>query len=105
MSAHSPGPWEITEEDADGGCEIVVGVWTIATVHGGIISAADLAAANDDIYAGSVANARLIAAAPDGLALARTFLDFAKSGGHFAYPPGSLQALEAFIAKATGGAA
>ncbi|GGO96424.1 hypothetical protein [Stakelama pacifica] len=48
------------------------------------------------------ANARLIAAAPDGLEIAEEFLAFARSGANFYYPPGSLQKLEAFVAKARG---
>lgn len=48
------------------------------------------------------ANAHLIAAAPDGFELAEEFLAFALSGASFSYPPGSLQKLEQYIAKARG---
>ena len=48
------------------------------------------------------ANAQLITAAPELIALAIEFRDYARSGAQFYYPLGSLQKLDELIARALG---
>lgn len=109
---HTPGPWHVaddgwsTEVYAADGYEIVdagqgphlhethdgnSGHW--ATTEGAHVERSEEE---------ERANARLIAAAPDGYELAKGFLAFARGGNHFFYPPGSMQKLEQFVAKVEG---
>lgn len=62
MSAHTPGPWEYAEEGYEP-C-VMAGDYYVATAHAGM--------PGDDYGVGEAqANARLIAAAPDLLAVVR----------------------------------
>jgi hypothetical protein len=101
MSAqHTPGPWEVrTAGHGSKSGDFTVDefyVWTAA--HDDIALCADVV---DSMGHPSEANARLIAAAPDGLAAARQALD--ECCDLIGTPAG--YALEAFVAKATGSAA
>ena len=80
---HTPGPWTVSEPCAT----------CINSPMGTIAALA---------FISNEADAHLMAAAPEGLKLAREFLEYAQSGASFNYPAGALQKLEQFIAKATG---
>ncbi len=90
-ATHTPGPWRINGECRD----VTEGRLSIEV--------------DDDYYIAEIdsgpcqlANARLIAAAPEMLQLLQLFAEFARSGGDFGYPLGSLQELNEVIDKATG---
>lgn len=87
--AHTPGPWWLDETDP--------GAFEVCGKLNGFC--ADIVLSS---YFDNPADAHLIAAAPEGLEIAEEFLAFARSGKAFSYPPGSLQKLEQFIAKARG---
>lgn len=96
MSAqHTPGPWQVNHNDRTqvSDASDVLGCAPVAYI----------ARRNRTGRSEDYANARLIAAAPEGFALAEEFLAFARSGAHFFYPPGALQKLEAYVAKVRGG--
>lgn len=93
---HTPGPWKLGHNDG-------TFVEIDAPTHGAL--ATTVWCMEDDKGFGSPeceANARLIAAAPEGYELAKEFLEFARGGNHFFYPPGSMQKLEQFVAKVEG---
>jgi len=90
---HTPGPWEIDHVDLSS--------WHILGPTNGFFADV-LGTINDTDTLQGEANARLIAAAPDGLELAQEFLAFAESGAGFCYPLGSLQKLRAFVSRARG---
>lgn len=98
MSAHTAGPWhwdsDAVKNDPTGRVRYRVTALgkTVTQVYyssyeGGLTNAED--------------DARLIAAAPDMLALLQRFKRFSETSG-FSYPLGSLQELTAIVAKATG---
>jgi len=96
MSAsHTPGPWEIEDEYVQQAGKPDVGLCSVLNMDVG---------GDKGWYRGPTteANARLMAAAPDLLAVAKRMLDFALDGGDFAYPLGSLYELEQAVAKAEG---
>jgi hypothetical protein len=103
--AHTPGPWKI-----DGATVFALDERGhvnrfSASVQGGYVSYLRFSPRSKGERTSDAeleANARLMAAAPDGLEIAEEFLAFAREGGPFTYPPGSLQKLEQFIAKARG---
>lgn len=92
---HTPGPWKfIPADDTPGFREpaaVSIGGKLMFMPSGLVFLPGE-----------TEANARLIAAAPEGLEIAEDFLSFARSNKSFVYPPGSLQKLEQFIAKARG---
>ncbi len=94
-AAHTPGPWvcyaDLPSTEPD---------WHIVTTSNRL-----RVLANVHIEPGNKtdeANARLIAAAPDLLAIALRFRDYTKGPDGYRYPLGSVQELDAAIAKATG---
>lgn len=87
-TAHTPGLWEIIQLPSGAlMIDSVKKIGSIATLHGG----------NDQTV---VANARLIAAAPELLVSARRVLELWDNGGN---PAGTFQLLRDAIAKAEGG--
>lgn len=100
MSGHTPGPWAVGSEDADSGeIEVVSEARPyICLVFAGAIGGT------------TRANARLIAAAPDGLDAGRELLGVVKAAiasGDWKVdgacdPDMAIRRMEAFIAKATG---
>lgn len=92
MSKHTPGPWMVLPS-------VQNGQFAILTKHG---PRKDIACTYGFPGDPREANARLIAAAPEMLALLRRFKSFPFEGHEFAYPPDSLQELNHIITKATG---
>lgn len=87
MSKHTPGPWEVSEDDP---CEIESADGRFVAM---VLPAPEL---NWDMNAEREANARLIAAAPDLLAALRAARGYVSQ-------PKVLAAILSAIAKATGG--
>ncbi len=91
MSGHTPGPWEVGEPDRNGQAIVRGKYIEICTCwHHSVGS----------IEKEMHANARLIAAAPDGLAFAQAFLEWHEGPGRTDSP--LVEQARAFIAKATG---
>jgi len=110
MTKPTPGPWHYRPDGYDD-WGIVRASNEVGRLIGPIICQARDPEATDECTLAKhraaktdpwEANARLIAAAPDGLALAEAFDAFAKSGVSFVYPPGSLQMIAEYLAKARG---
>ncbi len=99
MSApHTPGPWKhepVPHQHGFGGTTFHI----ISLTHDGIDTRSVAFTGGSE----AKANARLIAAAPEMLALLQRFERFSAGTG-FVYPLGSLQELRTLIAKATGSA-
>lgn len=92
---HTPGPWGVGAEGAGYPVNAAQPKW-----HGGgkAICACRPANRTSEAYAEARANARLIAAAPDLLAVAQMVLDTASD----TTPPELLAAATAAVAKAEG---
>lgn len=98
---HTPGPWEIRFSangypygiNAPNGDDRKPGAVGSLVLRWGAFALPSSAEA--------LANARLIAAAPEMLALLQRFERFSATTG-FTYPLGSLQELQQILAKATG---
>lgn len=102
MNAHKPGPWEVCDDHPDRACYHIRAksrVWDFGDDVATIYSPGD---------AEADANARLIAAAPDLLAvleeICRTW-DVSNALHHVGEPSYLHRKARAAIAKATGGAA
>ncbi|MBH9537486.1 hypothetical protein [Novosphingopyxis sp. YJ-S2-01] len=95
----TPGPWEVGGGKGGGISSYVYCDNDLGTAVAATTFPNDMTGWPE---ATRIANAHLIAAAPDGYEVAEMFLDFARSGKSFIYPPGGLQMLERFIAKARG---
>ena len=94
MSAHTPGPWHVGKRDqvSTTGYPVIPIYWT----EGGVMAERGpcvLWATNPNVEA----NARLIAAAPDMLAVLRAVRAYHNGGS-----PYSVDAIDAAIAKAEG---
>jgi hypothetical protein len=109
---HTPGPWWVSRwrDRVDGSIEIrpVKPASTEPQEGGWSLGFSPICLVRGDRRLVTpeqrLANACLIAAAPDMLALIQRFERFAAGTG-FSYPLGSLQELQQVIAKATGAAA
>lgn len=93
MTNHTPGPWH------QAGTDNVDAHWMRAVRSA---NGTGVAWCGQFPEGEAHANARLIAAAPEMLQLLQRFAEFARSGGDFGYPLGSLQELNEVISKATG---
>jgi hypothetical protein len=94
MSEHTPGPWTCEPNDSHQ-FDIRGDYWEVATAHG-------FCGANGGpptSMTESIANARLIAAAPDLLDAIKQIVSDTDSPGQFGM---ALEAAHAAIAKATG---
>ena len=56
----------------------------------------------DPICRAPIGYARLFAASSEMISLIKRFKSFAQGGAHFAYPPGTLHAIDQIIAKTEG---
>ncbi|EHL99341.1 hypothetical protein HMPREF9946_03103 [Acetobacteraceae bacterium AT-5844] len=103
-ATHTPGEWRMSE--IEGGFLITMGTALKrphnCETHHLIEMDFSLYPEDGEQYDEAKANARLMASAPYGLEIAKELLDLARSGGSFVYPPGMLQKLERYVAKATG---
>lgn len=88
--AHSPGPWEFHDDG---------GTWQIADSDNRPICLIRHGVTDE---ARQLANARLIAAAPDGLSAAKFALSVLQANPVEMSERMAIEKLEAFIAKATG---
>ncbi len=111
MSGHTPGPWLIGEQN--GHCGVSIDETSedgarVATVYLGIVTSAARWGEEHFAFpenAEAMANARLIAAAPDMLAALQTFVDlFGREDAYQGDPAGlaCVRSARAAIAKATG---
>jgi hypothetical protein len=110
MSAHTPGPWTVHERHAP------YSVWGFGTAENTQVAACRVLLDDgtwDRYFAGTsdecVANARLIAAAPEllaalhqAVAIIRVFVDVDDTRWSHLRDAAELQAIEAAIAKAEG---
>ena len=93
MSKHTPGPWSFYTEPQPSGCPIV-------GAKGLMIAQLAHSINYNDQAETAIANARLIAAAPELLEALQKMLDVWEHGGIATYPIGEARAA---ISKATGG--
>ena len=101
MSKHTPGPWEIIEDDYGdehwfggfGGGQIQVNEW----VNGGCLD-------NPKEWAKLQAEARLIAASPDLYAVLKELQESAQYWSEYDVPLGIVDRINQAIAKAEGNA-
>lgn len=93
MSKHTPGPWRVVEDRAPSSLEVYAGKTAIAECW----RRADVET--------EIANARLIASAPELLASLQLMVDrfLDTEGSYGAWENDALEAARAAIAKATGG--
>jgi len=102
--AHTPGPWAIVDRDDS----LVIQTESQAKTKYGASRYACLGGFDrhdDKQYAEAKANARLIAAAPDLLAVLQDLQESAGYWSEYDVPIGIVDRINAAIAKATGGAA
>lgn len=69
MSAHTPGPWEVGQDDSELEPAIMAGDYYVATAHFGMKGDESM---GQDM---AIANAHLIAAAPDLLAHIKVMME------------------------------
>lgn len=105
MSKHTPGPWEVAENDDEFECVDIFDMGLMAIIDDlgdPVAHVESWVDDGDDKHEEAMANARLIAAAPDLLSACEMMLDQLKCD--YLEPDGERwsYALEA-IAKATGG--
>ncbi len=98
MSGHTPGPWRLHNRSE---FSIVSDSFGVATCGGH----SDNTRNSEDLYQEQIANARLIAAAPDLLAALREAYAAMEPMHHLPAVSEALGASRAAIAKATGGEA
>ena len=103
---HTPGPWEVTDNTADGYGQLVVG-----SMHGAVAICYTAEPGDPGMPSECEANARLIAAAPELLAqlvkMTDAYAKAMKDAGVTYYPEAlaDVRHARAAIAKATGGKA
>lgn len=88
MSKHTPGPWGVVAYGLHGRMKVTAGSMPVASI----------ASANRD----ASFNARLIAAAPELLAVLQELEESARYWGEYDVPLGIVDRISAAIAKATG---
>jgi hypothetical protein len=95
MSQHTPGPWQQHDDAPVYGPAMAAVVWTNKGPGHGLVADCRCSGIHHD---GQVANARLIAAAPDLLEACK------KARACASIPDHTMNLLRAAIARATGGA-
>ena len=95
MSKHTPGPWVAVRWSDD---EVEAYGWSFSA-GGHLLPLSDLETDNPDECD---ANARLIASAPDLLAVLQELEESARYWGEYDVPLGIVDRISAAIAKATG---
>ena len=100
---HTTGPWTVGSSTGHNASHVYCGDDAICTVYGIFAHQSVAQVANDPHCIEGMANARLIAAAPDMLAELRDILDWALVE-KAALPPQEIEHIRAVVAKATGAA-
>lgn len=91
MSAHTPGPWTQYESDP------------LIIINSDGVSLGEMSAGSPNVSRSEqIANARLIAAAPELLAVVQELADCAAYWSEYDVPLGVVDRINAALAKATG---